>query len=288
VPAARALDAAEVAADLASIDAADSERVLRRAIELSVENVVVAEQFPVSTLEQVAAELHVPITAVADALAEYRTGALDTAALDPSGAATSPRRGVLDRLIGPRLIKIRHRTKLSDQDAVENLSDWLKRRHRLRIRINPEGTVVGVRRRGVVPIVVRGVRSATGTAGLSGVKEVRAAAVTGEEGQTSLCLVVDLSDHRTQSVVAGSAVAAGGTLVVSAVAAVTAPVTLVGVPVAVGVGWITSRLSHRHRVRRVTEEAEMTADHVAAGSTPPTLTSEVAERLVGRRRRPTP
>ncbi len=279
------LEAEQVAADLASIDAADSEMVLRRAIQLSDDNVVVAEQFPINSLEQVAAELHVPVTAVADALAEYRAGAIDRPTITRSGEAADPKRGVLDRMVGPRSVKVRHRTGLSDEAAVAHLSDWLKRRHRLRTRVNGEGTVVGVRRRGVVPVVARSVRSATGTAGLAGVKEVRAAAVTAEEGKTSLCLVVDLSDQRAQSVVAGSAVAAGGTLVVTAVSVLAGPVTLVGVPMAFGVGWVTSRVTHRYRVRRITEEVEMTADQVAAGANPPTLTTEVAERINTKRRR---
>lgn len=279
-------DSVSAADDLASIDAADSEIVLRRAIELSGENVVVAQRMPVATLEEVAAELDFPASAVADALAEYRAGALVRNPESAGGGTelVEPRRTILDRLIGPGTVTVRHRTGLPEGDVAESLGRWLKRGHRLRVRINREGAVVGVRRRGVVPSMARSVRSATGTAGLAGVKEVRAAAVGAEEGSTSLCLVADVTDARTQSVVAGSTVAVGGAVVVSAAAVVAGPVTLAGVPVAVGIGWVTSRLTHRRRVRRIAEEVEMTADNVAAGASPPTITDEIVDRLTPRRR----
>ena len=279
-----------VTADLATIDADDVELVLRRAVQLSDENVVVAEQFPINSLEEVAAELHLPVTALADALAEYRAGAIERSEVRATGDTPPPKRGILDRLVGPRRVAVRNRTRLSEDDAVDQLSQSLRRQHRLRIRVNPEGAVVAVRRRGVVPVMVRSVRTATGRAGLAGVKEVRAAAVEAEEGTTSLCLVADVSDQRIQSVVAGSAIAAGGTFVVGTVALVTAPVTLVGVPVALGFGWATARFSHRYRVRHVAEEVEITADQVASGSAPPSRTVEVVEavgRLTARRRRAT-
>lgn len=290
-------DAEAVLAEFSSIDASDSDLILRRAIELSsAEELAVAERMPVSSIEQVAAELHVPVAAVADALAEYRAGAIGRSVSGPGGGSldasqqsrdgqSSEGKGMLDRLVGPRSVKVRHRTGLSDREAAESLSEWLRRRHRLRIRINSEGTVVGVRRRGVVPVMVRSVRSATGRAGLAGVREVRGAAVSSRPGQTSICVVVDVSDQRTQSVVAGSAVALGGAVVVSVAAVVTAPMTLVGVPVAVGAGWVTSRVTHRYRVRRIEEEVEITADQVAAGALPSTLAQELGDRI-GSARRP--
>ncbi|MGI9614776.1 MAG: hypothetical protein ACR2QO_17830 [Acidimicrobiales bacterium] len=263
--------------------------VLRRAVQLSDDDVVVTERFPVTSLEEAAAELQIPVAAVADALAEYRAGAIERAADLGTDDAHSPKRGLLDRLIGPGRVAVSNRTTLSEGDTVDRLSRALRRQHRLRIRMNPEGAVVAVRRRGVVPVVTRSVRTATGRAGLAGVREVRAAAVEAADGSTSLCLVADVTDQRIQSVVAGSAVAAGGTFVVGTVALITAPVTLVGVPVALGVGWVTARFSHRYRVKHVAEEVEITADEVATGTPTPNRTIEVVEavgRLTNRRRRP--
>lgn len=263
---------AEVMDDLASIDSADSELVLHRAIELADQPVVVAEQFPVANLEEVAAELHIPVPAVAEALAEYRAGALT-----PSEDGRARR--LAERLVGPGQVTVRHRTGLPEQVAVDRISEWLKRRHRLRIRVNAKGAVVGVRRRGVVSAAMRQVRTATGNAGLSGVKEVRGAAVSVAEGHTAICVVADVSEMRTQSMVTGSVVAIGGAAVVSTAAVVTAPVTLVGVPMMVGAGWVATRLAHRRQLRRVTEEVEMTADEVAAGAQPPTLVQGITDRI---------
>ena len=157
-------------AELATIDAADVELVLHRAIALASEPVLVAERFPQSTVEEVAAELQVPVSAVADALAEYRAGGL-AAAVGSEGSGA--RRTVVDRLIGPRQVKVRHRTGLPEEATVARLGEWLRRYHRLRIRKTDGGIVVGVRQRGVLPGALRGVRSATGRAGLSGLREVR-------------------------------------------------------------------------------------------------------------------
>ena len=267
--------AAEVAAELATIDAADAEIVLRRAIELG-EPAVEVEQFPVAGLEQVAAELHVPVSAVAAALAEYRAGGL-------VGDSPDRARGVVERLVGPAQVTVRSRTGLSEEEAAARLGEWLKR-HRLRIRTNAEGTVVAIRRRGLLPTAMRQIRGAAGAAGLSGLREVRGAAVSAGEGQTMLCIVADVGEQRTQSVVAGSAVALGGSAVVATTAAVVAaPVTLVGVPVFVGAGWVITRVTHGRQVRRVREEMEMTTDNVAAGARPSGRLQEIAERMGSRR-----
>lgn len=264
--------ATDVMADLVSIDAADAELVLHRAIELTDDGVLLAEQFPIASLEQTAAELHIPLRAVADALAEYRAGGL-------TGSSATKSLAWLDRLVGPAKVQVSHRTGLSEDVTVARLSEWFKRRHHLRIRVNARGAVVGVRRRGVVPVAIRSVRSATGSAGLSGLREVRGAAVAVEEGHTSFCVVADVSEQRTQSMVVGSAVALGGAVAVTTAAVVTAPITMVGVPLMVGAGWMATRLTHRYRLRRITEEVEMTVDEVAVGAVPSTLVREIGARL---------
>ncbi len=267
-----AADADELARELATIAADDSERILRRAIAIDGDAVVVADRFPVSDLEQAAAELHVPVSAVAQALAEYRAGALDR---EEPGRAGS----LVERMIGPSTVLVGSRTGLSEGQVVQDLGQWLHRHHRLRIRVNPEGAVVAVRRRGLVPQALRQLRGAVGRAGLSGLREVRGAAVTTDEGQTMFCVVADVSEQRTHSVVAGSAIAFGGTVVVATAAAVTAPVALVGVPVAVGTGWVVTRVTHGRQIRRIREEVEITADNVAAGARPRGRVQEVVDRL---------
>jgi hypothetical protein len=250
--------------------------VLRRAIELADEQVDVVAHYPVTSLDQVAAELHVPVSAVADALAEYRAGATDH--LDVGGTGPDAA-NLLDRLFGPARVSVRHHTGISEEAARDSLRYWLGRRHGLRSWVTSEGTVVAVRRRGMMPAVARSVRSMTGNAGLSGVREVRAVAIGAEEGRTSLCVVADVHDHQMQAAAAGSVVALGGAAVLSTAAALIAPITLVGVPVVVSAGWVIGRASHRHRVRQVTEEVEMTADQVAAGAAPTSLVDDIGARL---------
>lgn len=282
-------DAAAVVADLSTIDADASDLVLRRAIQLADESEFVADQMPVDALAQAAAELHVPVAAVADALAEYRAGAIGAARGDRSttptitdrvAKATTRKRTAIDRMVGPPMVKVRHRTGLSDAEVSQRLADWLGRHHKLRVVVNQDGTVVGMRRRGMVPAVARSARQAVGREGLSGVREVRGAVVAAQPGQTSICVVADVSSQRTQSVLAGSAVTMGGAAVVSVAALITAaPITLIGFPVVMGFGWATSRVTHRFRVRRIEEEMELTAEQVAVGAKPSTLAQGISDRL---------
>ncbi len=282
-------DAGAVVADLSTIDADASDLVLRRAIQLADESEFVADQMPVDALQQAAAELHVPVAAVADALAEYRAGAIGGVRSDRSSTptitdrvakATTRKRTAIDRLIGPPTVKIRHRTGLTDAEVSQRLADWLGRHHKLRVVVNQDGTVVGMRRRGMVPAVARSARQAVGREGLSGVREVRGAVVAGQPGQTSICVVADVTSQRTQSVLAGSAVTMGGAAVVSAAALITAaPITLIGFPVVMGAGWVTSRVTHRIRVRRIEEEMELTTEQVAVGAKPNTLVQGITDRL---------
>ena len=265
------------AGEAGEVDQAATEWVLRRAIELADDDVQVVACYPVASLDQVAAELQVPVSAVADALAEYRAGVGPHPLM---GRAGPDGRTLLDVLVGPGQVLVRHHTGITEDAARRSLQSWLQRRHRLRSRVTREGTVVAVRRRGMVPTVTRSVRTITGSAGLSGVREVRGVAITAEPGHTSLCVVADVRDHRAQSAAAGTVVALGGTAVLTTTAALIAPVTLVGLPVVVGAGWAVGRASHWYRVKRVTEEVEETADQVAAGASPSSLLDEIGSRLV--------
>lgn len=251
------------------LDAEGVEAVLRRAIELSThapEPVAGAGPLPLSALRQVADELQVPPAALADALAEHRL-------------AVTGRRTVADRIFGPASVASLQHTPMPPDVAADHLRQWLTRHHRLQVRQTGADTLVASRRRGLVPAVHRGIRSATGSAGLSRVRQVRAAVADADGATSTVCLVADVGDHRTQSVLAGSMVATGGAAVVSAVALFTGPLALAVLPAAVGTGWAVSRLSHRHRVIRVREEVEVATGQVASGALPPTLLDGMMSRL---------
>jgi len=271
---------AEIEHDSLDIAASDTEAILRRAIELADDQVALADHLPVRSVHEVAAELHLPVAAVADALAEHRAGVLR----EIVDGHTSGHRGaaVATRLVGPGSVTVRHRSGKTDKEVTDSLVAWLARYHGLRTRVNAQGAVVAVPQRGMISAVVRRMRTVSGSGGLGKVNEIRAAAVTGESGRTSICLTVDVRKQRAQSVVAGSAVAVGGATVVSTVAVLTAPMIFVAVPVSVGTGWVVSRVGHRNRLKRITEEIQMAADNVATGAQPPTLLDRVTNRF-GRR-----
>ncbi|MEM7338967.1 MAG: hypothetical protein AAF467_09985 [Actinomycetota bacterium] len=255
--------------------ASEAGAVLQRAIRLAEVDVDDAVELPVASLEQIAAELGIPLAALAEAMAEFRAGALDDATgVGETAAGVGPK--VLTVLVGPGQVAVRQRTGLTETETTERLQDWLKRRHRLRTRRDHRGAVVGVRRRGMLSSAARSVSTATGRAGLSGIKEVRGAAVGVDGGATAFVVVADVREQRARSLAMGSAVAATGTAVAVTAAVVTAPVSAVGVPVAVGVGWLASRVAHGRSVRRVTEEVEITADEVAAGVRPPTISDQLS------------
>lgn len=228
------------------------------------------------TLAAVAAELDLPPSALAAALAEHRVGA-DLA---------QGRRSVLDRVFGPGMVAVREHSKLPGDTAQETMREVLRRRHLFETVVDREGTVVARPRRGVVTALTRGVRSVSGrSSGLTRVREVKGAAVTAPTGETAVCLTADVRDQRTQAIAAGSAVAATGAAAVSAVAVVaTAPVALVGLPVAVAGGWAVSRTTHWYRVRRVTDEVTVTAGQVASGQAPASL----IDRVLGQSAKPSP
>ncbi|MFV0260645.1 MAG: hypothetical protein ACK5PP_19595 [Acidimicrobiales bacterium] len=240
--------------------------MLRRAIELAEAATPPEEGFTVVTLAAVAAELDLPPSALAAALAEHRVGADATRA-----------RSVLDRVFGPGVVAVRERSDLPGDTAQETMRAVLRRRHLLETAVDPDGTVVARPRRGMVTALTRGVRTVSGrSSGLDRVREVKGAAVTAPTGETAVCLTADVRDQRVQAIAAGSAVAATGAAAVSAVALVaTAPVALVGLPVAVAGGWAVSRTTHWYRVRRVTDEVTATAGQVASGQTPTTLLDRV-------------
>lgn len=261
------------------------ERVLRRAVELAGNLPTAAEpdtRVPVDVLHQVAEELAIPHAAVAQALAEER------AAEGRRRGRGGAQRTVTDRIFGPGEVQAVAGTSLPPERAMVHLDQWLERRHHLRVRHPTVDTVVAVRRQGLMPSVVHNVRAATGTAGLATAREVRAAVAGAEPGapESSVVLVADIRNRRARSMAAGSAVAAGTSAVVAVAAILTAPVTLVGVPVALGSGWAVARITHHRGVKKVRIEVEITAEQVASGNLPPTRIEQAVDKLGNRLTRP--
>jgi len=258
--------------------------VLRRAIEIADQQEAVLVEDMSTTISEIAAELHVPPTAVSDALAEHRAGVLEQ--LETGRGKRNLGAGVIDSVVGPSTVVVRHRTGIDNKTVTDNLADVLRRRYGMRTRITEDGTVVALHSRGVMSKFFNQARAAVNGGSLTTVNELRAAAVEVEPGRTSICLFADVSQARKQSVTAGSFVTAGGTAVAGvAFLLAYSAVSVVALPVSVGAGIVVTRYRYRGQLRRVTEEMEFAADHVAAGTKPPSLLDRLAK---GRNRNSTP
>ncbi|MEZ5377857.1 MAG: hypothetical protein R2733_15225 [Acidimicrobiales bacterium] len=279
---------------IVDFDQDEIEAVLRRASQLGAHTHANPAELDSATLAEIAAQVGIPASAVAAAVAERRVG-IDTDA------------SWLDRLIGPDQIWAGRQSAESSEQSTERVAEWLERGHGLRPRMTDDGVVIATRRSGLAGSVVRTVRSAQGKGGLGKVREVRATSVSisgdargdgmrdasdsdyavgsnvGHGG--AVALVADISDRRVSAMAGGGAVTAVGTLTVGTLALVTTPVVLAALPVVAGAGVLTSRLVFRPTVRRVRNELDYTADQIARGKEAPSLLGDLATPITDRLRR---
>ncbi len=268
-------EATEAAFRRIRLDTEATEDVLRRAFEIAhVEPNATAFEIGRETLAEIAAEVDLPQSALAGAVAERMLGVDDE-------------QGLLDRLIGPVQITSVRAMGMSEDAAVEQLSEWMESGHGLRTRVRPDGVVVGVRRDDLFGKVGRTVRSAQGLGGLGEHREVRGAAVDLDHNTTggAVALTVDLTGKRNEAMLGGGAVAVGTGAVVGIVSLIAGPVALVGLPAAAGLGVLTSRLVHGKNVRQVTHSVEETVDAVATGEAPRSMLDGVTKRFRRSKRR---
>ncbi len=241
-----------------------TEVVLRRAFELAASTPTWISEHRLShdELAEIAAEVGLPLDALAAALAEEAAHVVDES--------------FLDRLIGPAEIA-RHRVAASGEVKLKDgLVDWLEAGHGLRPRTTMDGVIVANRRSGVIGKLGRGVRSAQGMGGLGKVKGVRGAVV--DVGDGAICLVVDVGDRRRNALLGGGAVATGGTIAAGALTFLF-PIALVGIPVSVGVGLLTSRAAYKASVDEVEKSLERTLDGIAVGTPPPGVLDGIGRGL---------
>ncbi len=150
---------------IVDFDRDEIEAILRRASQLGANNHANPAMLDSATLADIAAQVGIPASAVAAAVAERRVG------VDPDVS-------LLDRLIGPDQIWAGRRSVASSDESNERVSEWLERGHGLRPRLTDDGVVIATRRSGLAGSVVRGVRSAQGKGGLGKVREVRGTTVS--------------------------------------------------------------------------------------------------------------
>lgn len=238
------------------LDRASIEMVLRRASEIR-ERIPEPDEVGLTSndLVEIAREVGVSPQAVVTALAEHQAGA-------------PTRRGVADRLIGPRVVWASRLTASDEATARESSIDWLATEHGLRTRVRDDGVVVARKRTDVVGKLAGGVRRARGRGGLGRFREVQVASVAGDDQPAAVCLVVDVGNKRNEAMATGAVVTAGGAAFVGFVALIAGPVTLAALPLVAGAGAVTSRRSHRATVRRAADDVEETLDRIASGAAP--------------------
>lgn len=258
--------------------ASRAELILSRALELAERGLTEGPELGPDELRTVAAELDVPPTAVAAALAEQQV------------LAGLPTAGAVSRLVGPVAV-VGWRSVEADRRRTEELVvTWLEVGHALRVRRLGDGTMIGTRKPGLAGSVARTARAARGGRDLAGRGEVRAAVVPdGDDGASSVaCVLVDLRTRRANAVRGGSAVGVAGLATSAVLSAVVAPpVLLAAVPVSLAAGVAAAALGHRAVVRRVTEDVEVTLDGVARRDAPAGAVGELF-RSVSRRARLAP
>ncbi len=240
-----------------------------------------------SSLVEIAAELDIPLDALAGAIVESRLR------VDPG------RRSLVDRLIGPAEVWARRSTKESQEVVQARLVVWLERGHGLKPRERHNGVLVAKRRRDLFGKVGKTVRDVQGVGGLAKAQEVEAFVVDlsvaadqlaagsvdaeFDQGNTSqpsgsIGLSANVADKRSGAIVKGAVVAVGGGFAVGALSIVFAPLTLVVIPIAAGAGVATSRKLHSATVRAMSDVVEETIDGIVTQTEPPRM-------LGGRRRR---
>lgn len=244
-----------------------TEIVLRRAMELSVVQPDGDLLFDTAAIAQIAAELHVPGDAVAKAIAEHAAGA-------DLGEA-----GFLDRLIGPTQVRAARRITSDSEATTKAMVRWLETAHGMNARVRSDGVVVASPRNDIMANVANSLRSVQGLGGLGKIKKIRVAAIDLEDSDGATCVVADVKDKRRSAVIGGAVVTTGTAAVVGTAAAVAAaPVALVGIPIAAGVGLLVSRAAHRSTLHQVSEGLEEMLDGVARGERPPNVFSRFRRR----------
>jgi hypothetical protein len=259
------------------LDAAGTEVVLRRAFELAQVSPAPAPlRLEPQTLAEIAREVDLPLPALAAALAEHQLG------------VEEPSASLIDRLVGPRRVVARRASTAPEDEAIELARAWFDSGHGLRPRVTAAGVVVGTKRSDVVGKVARTVRDAQGQGRLGKVRRVEFVAVDIGEQPGAMAVSADLGDQRRAALLGGLAVSAGASTAIGIGALILSPFVLVGLPVAAGAGFTTSRLVHHRNVTTAGADLEELLDDVARREPPPSLLQGVTDRLARsfRRRRP--
>lgn len=240
-----------------NVSRVNAEVIIRRALEKAERTDNATEdELDVNALTAIASEVGLPAASVVEALAESRVG-------------VDGQPGLIDRVVGPKTLWATRAIPVDEETARRRLVDWLQANHGLRSRIQEDGVVVATRRDDVAGKLGDGLRKIQGMGGLSEASTVRAATAASTDTDGSVCLAVDVGNKRLEAIAGGSAVTVVGVVAVGAAAVAASPVVLIALPVCLGAGAITTRLTHRQTIKRFTNSLEETMDGVSRGERPP-------------------
>ena len=257
------------------LDPATTEVVLRRAFELAHREPQRDLVFSRSTLAEIAAEVDLPVAALAAALAEQMADGTDD-------------RSLLDRVVGSDRVSVHRNATVAEEQMRERVVRLLEVGHGMRPRVRANGVVVATKRKDLVGKLATTVRDAQGLGQLGKLRRVEVAAVDLDDEPGALVLSADISDRRAAAVAGGTAVSVVGAAAIAGLAIVTSPFALAAAPVAVVAGVVTSRVAHGAAERDVREDLEEAADALVRGDQPDGLISsarKALESLSGLRRR---
>lgn len=254
------------------LDPATTEAVLRRAFELAHVEPDRDLVFSRSTLAEIAAEVDLPVQAVAAALAEQMADGTD----DDS---------FLDRLIGPDRVSVHRSSTASEDEMRDRAVRLLEVGHGMRPRVQHDGVVVAAKRKDVVGKLARTVRDAQGLGQLGKLRRVEVAAVDVGDEPGALVLSADISDRRNAAMAGGAAVSAAGGAVLAGAAVVFSPFIALAAPVVIGAGLVTSRVVHGAAKRETEESLEEAADSLVSGEEPDGMITRGARKALESLRR---
>lgn len=249
------------------LDPAETEAILRRAFELAHVEPARELVFSRSTLAEIAAEVDLPLQAVAAALAEQLADGTDDASF-------------LDRLIGPDRISVHRASTASEDEMRERALRLLEAGHGMRPRVQFDGVVVASKRKDVVGKLARSVRDAQGLGQLGKLRRVEVAAVDVGDEPGALVLSADIGDRRNEAMAGGAAVSSLGGAAVVGAALVFGPLAWIAAPVAVGAGLITSRMVHGSTRRDAEEDLHRAADALVNDSEPESMIARSAKKAL--------
>lgn len=258
---------ARYAAAQQRLDPAETEAILRRAFELAHVEPTRELVFSRSTLAEIAAEVDLPLQAVAAALAEQLADGTDDASF-------------LDRLIGPDRISVHRASTASEDEMRERALRLLEVGHGMRPRVQFDGVVVASKRKDVVGKLARSVRDAQGLGQLGKLRRVEVAAVDVGDEPGALVLSADIGDRRNEAMAGGAAVGSLGSAAVVGAAFVFGPLAWIAAPVAVGAGLITSRMVHGSTRRDAEEDLHRAADALVNDSEPESMIGRSAKKVL--------